>query len=152
MQEIFQQLGQLFLAAVPTSLLFIVLVFCYQFLVQKPLTAVLAKRRALTEGAMEEARKAIAEAEAKAADYADRLRHARADALKVRDQRIKQWNAQRDAALDGARKAAGDRVREAKAALETEAAAARNSIQASAADLARQAVRAVLPAPAGGSR
>jgi F-type H+-transporting ATPase subunit b len=152
MQDIVQQLGQLFLAAVPTALLFIVLVIAYQFLVQGPLTAVLEKRRTLTEGAMEAARKAIAEAEAKAAEYADRLRHARADAFKVRDQRIKQWNAERDATLDAARKAAGDKVRQAKAALEAEAAAARNSIQASAADLARQAVRAVLPAVAGGSR
>jgi F-type H+-transporting ATPase subunit b len=152
MQEIFQQLGQLFLAAVPTALLFIVLVLCYQFLVQGPLSAVLAKRRALTQGAMEDARKAIAEAEAKAAEYAERLRHARVEAMKVREQRIKQWSAERDAALDTARKAAGEKVRQAKAALETEAAAARSAIQASAADLARQAVRAILPAPAGGSR
>jgi F-type H+-transporting ATPase subunit b len=152
MQDIVQQLGQLFLAAVPTALLFIVLVVCYQFLVQGPLTKVLEKRRALTEGAMEDARKAIAQAESKSAEYADRLRRARADAMKVRDQRIKQWNAERDAALETARKAAGDKVRQARTALEAEAAAARNAIQASAADLARQAVHAVLPAPAGGSR
>jgi F-type H+-transporting ATPase subunit b len=152
MQEIAQQLGQLFLAAVPTALLFIVLVLAYQFLVQGPLTAVLEKRRALTEGAMEDARNAIAEAEAKAAEYADRLRHARADAFKIRDQRIKQWNGERDAALEAARKSAGDKVRQAKAALDAEAATARNTIQASVGDLARQAVRAILPAPAGGSR
>jgi F-type H+-transporting ATPase subunit b len=152
MQDVLQQLGQLFLGAIPTALLFIFLVVSYQFLVQRPLTAVLEKRRALTEGAMEDARKAIAQAEAKAAEYADRLRHARADAMKVRDQRIKQWNAERDAALDAARKAAGDKVRQARTALDAEADSARNTIQASAADLARQAVRAILPAPAGGSR
>jgi F-type H+-transporting ATPase subunit b len=152
MQDIVQQLGQLLLAAVPTSLLFIVLVVSYQFLVQGPLTAVLEKRRALTEGAIEDARKAISQAEARAAEYADRLRQARADAMKLRDQRIKQWNAERDAALDTARIAAGDKVRQARDVLEAEAATARSGIQASAADLARQAVRAVLPASAGGSR
>jgi F-type H+-transporting ATPase subunit b len=152
MQDIIQQLEQLFLAALPTSLLFIVLVISYQVLVQGPLTAVLKKRRALTEGAVEDARKAIAQAESKAAEYADRLRHARAEAMKVRDQRIRQWSAERDAALDAARRTAGDRVRQAKAALDSDTDAARNSIQASAADLARQAVRAILPAPAGGSR
>ena len=89
------------------------LVLAYQFLVQGPLTAVLAKRRALTEGAMEDARKAIADAEAKTAEYAERLRQARADAYKVREQRVKQWNAERDAALDAARKAAGEKVRQA---------------------------------------
>ncbi len=152
MQEILQQLGELFLEAIPTALLFIVLVLAYQFLIQGPLTAVLARRRALTEGAMEDARSAIAEAEAKAAQYAERLRQARSDAYKVREQRLKQWSAERDATLDAARKAAGQRVREAKADLDAEADSARKVIQASAADLAGQAIRAVLPAAAGGSR
>jgi len=152
MQDILQQLGALMVDAIPTALLFIVLVAAYQFLVQGPLTAVLAKRRALTEGAMEDARKAIAEAEAKAAEYASRLRQARADAHKHREERVKQWNAERDAALDAARKSAGDRVREAKADLDNQAEGARRAIQASAGDLAAQAIRAVLPAAAGGSR
>ena len=152
MQDILQQLGQLLLSAVPTALLFIFLVFAYQILVQGPLTAVLAKRRALTEGAMEDARKAIAEAEAKTAEYAERLRLTRADAYKLREQRIKQWSAERDTALDAARKSAGDKVRQAKAEIEAEAASARKTIQAAAADLAGLAVRAVLPLAAGGAR
>jgi F-type H+-transporting ATPase subunit b len=152
MQDVLQQLGGLLVDAVPTALLFIVLVLAYQFLVQGPLTAVLARRRELTEGAMEEARKSIAEAEAKAAEYAERMRQARAEAHRLRDQRIKQWNAERDSALDAARKTAGQRVRQAKADLEAEAAAARKAIEASVADLARQAVRAVLPVAAGGTR
>ena len=64
MQDIMLQLGGLLVGAIPTALLFIVLVFAYQYLVQGPLTAVLARRRALTEGAMEDARKAVAQAEA----------------------------------------------------------------------------------------
>lgn len=152
MQEIIQQLAQLLLSAIPTALLFIVLVISYQFLIQGPLTATLARRRALTEGAMEDAKKAVAQAEAKAAEYAERLRHARADAFKAREQRVKQWSAERDAALDAARKSAGERVRQAATAIEEEAASARRTIQASIADLANQAVRAVLPAAAGGSR
>jgi F-type H+-transporting ATPase subunit b len=151
MQDIIQQLGQLLVSAIPTALLFIVLVIAYQSLVQGPLTAVLAKRRALTLGAMEDAQKAIAQAEAKATVYADRLRHARADVFKVRELRMKQWHAERDAALDAARKSAGDKVRQATVALEAEAVAARKAIQASVADLAGQAVRAILPA-AGGTR
>jgi F-type H+-transporting ATPase subunit b len=152
MQDILQQLAELFIGAIPTALLFIVLVIAYQLLIQGPLTAVLAKRRALTEGAMEDARKAIAEAEAKTGEYVERLRQSRAEAYKVREQRMKQWGAERDAALDVSRKAAGEKVRQAKAALDTEAANARTSIQGSIADLAGQAVRAVLPVAAGGSR
>jgi F-type H+-transporting ATPase subunit b len=152
MQEIIQQLGTLMLGAVPTALLFIVLVLAYQFLVQGPLTATLKERRARTEGAIEEANKAIAQAEAKAAEYAAKLREARSAVLKNREQRIKQWNAERDAALDAARKASGFKVGQAKAELEAEAAHARQAIQASAADLANQVVRAVMPLAAGGSR
>ena len=42
MQDIFQKVGELLIGSIPTSLLFIVLVLAYQFLVQGPLTAVLA--------------------------------------------------------------------------------------------------------------
>jgi F-type H+-transporting ATPase subunit b len=146
------QVGQLLLGAVPTALLFIALVLCYQFLVQKPLTRILNERRARTEGAIEDAHQAIAQAEARAADYANKLRQARAEIFKIREQRIKQWNAEKDSALDDARKAAGLRVSQAKAELETEAGRARQAIQASAADLANQIVRTVLPLAAGSAR
>jgi F-type H+-transporting ATPase subunit b len=151
MQEIIQQVGALLIGAIPTALLFIVLVLAYQFLVQGPLTATLKLRRARTEGAQEDAQKAIALAEARAAEYAEKLRLARAEVYKLREQRVKQWTGERDAALDAARKAAHQKVAEARAALEAEAADARQSIQASAGDLARQVVRAVLPLAAGGT-
>lgn len=150
--EILQQLGNLLIGSVPTVLLFIVLVVAYQFLVQGPLTATLAERRARTDGALENAQQAIARAEAKAAEYAAQLRQARAEVFKIREQRVKQWTAERDAAVETARKAAAARVSEAKAALDAEAAVARKSIQASAGELAAQVVRAVLPQATGGSR
>jgi F-type H+-transporting ATPase subunit b len=152
MQVIIQQIEALLVGAIPTMLLFIVLVLAYQFLVQGPLTATLKKRRDLTEGAMEEAQKAIARAEARTAEYADKLRMARTEAYKVREQRVKQWNAERDAALDAARKTAGQKVSQAKAEVEAEAAVARQTILGSAGELAGQVVRAVLPLAAGGSR
>jgi F-type H+-transporting ATPase subunit b len=152
MQEVIQQLGTLLLGSVPTILLFIVLVLAYQFLVQGPLTATLKQRRARTEGAIEDAHKAIALAEARAAEYDAKLRQARAEVYKVREQRVKQRNAERDAALDAARKVAALKVSQAKAELEAETAHARQTLQATAGDLASQVVRAVLPLAAGGSR
>ena len=152
MQEIFQQLGALFIGAVPTMLLFIVLVLAYQFLVQAPLSKTLQARRDRTEGAIEAAQQALALAETRATEYADKLRQARGEVFKLREARIKQWNAERDAALEAARKAASLKVSHAKAELEDEAAEARTSIQAFAGDLARQVAMAVLPAAAGGSR
>lgn len=140
------------LGAVPTVLLFIVLVLAYQFLVQGPLTATLKQRRARTEGAIEDAQKAIARAEARSAEYAAALRQARTEVYKIREQRVQQWNAERDTALDAARKAAGSKVSQAKAELDAEAALARQTIQASAGELANQVVRVVMPLAAGGSR
>ncbi|HEY9127246.1 MAG TPA: ATP synthase F0 subunit B [Acidobacteriaceae bacterium] len=152
MQEILQQVGALLVGAIPTAGLFLVLVVAYQILVQGPLTETLRKRRALTTGAVEDARKAIEKAEARTAEYAEKLRQARADAYKIREQRVKQWNAERDAALEAARSAAGDKVSKAKAEVDAEAASARRAIEGSASELASQAVRAVLPAAAGGTR
>jgi F-type H+-transporting ATPase subunit b len=152
MQEIIQQVGNYLVGAVPTMLLFIVLVLAYQFLIQGPLNATLKQRRALTVGAIEDAHKAIERAESRAAEYSAKLRQARAEVYKVREQRVKQWTAERDAALDVARKAAGQKVEQARVELESEAAHARKSIEAAAGELASQVVRAVLPAAAGGSR
>ena len=152
MEEIVQQVEALLVGAVPTVVLFIVLVLAYQFLVQGPLTATLKQRRARTYGAIEDAHKAIAQAEARAAEYAAKLRLARAEVYKVREQRVKQGNAERDAALEVARKAGALKVSQARVELEAEAAQARLAIQASAGDLAKRVVRAVLPQAAGGSR
>lgn len=152
MQEIFQQVGTFLLGAVPTMVLFTILVIAYQFLVQGPLSETLKERRARTVGAIEEAEKAIEKAEARATEYATRLRQARSEVYKVREERSKQWTAERDAALDAARKKAGEKVAEARLELEAEADRARKSIEASAGELAGQVVRAVLPAAAGSSR
>jgi F-type H+-transporting ATPase subunit b len=152
MQLILQQIEALLIGAIPTMILFIVLVLVYQFLVQGPLSATLKKRRDLTEGAMEDAERAIARAESRTAEYAEKLRLARAEAYKIREQRVKQWNAERDAALDTARKAASSKLAQARAEVEAEAASARTSILSSAGELAAQVVRAVLPATAGGVR
>ncbi|MGA8728810.1 MAG: ATP synthase F0 subunit B [Terracidiphilus sp.] len=152
MQEIVQQVGAYLVGSIPTALLFLVLVVAYQFLVQKPLTATLKERRARTEGAVEDANRAIAEAEARTAEYAEKLRQARAEIFRAREQRIKQWTAERDAALEIARKAASSKVSQARTELEIEADRARTTIEGSIVELANQVVRAVLPAAAGGSR
>jgi F-type H+-transporting ATPase subunit b len=152
MQAIVQQLASMLVGAIPTMILFVVLVVAYQIFVQGPLTATLKRRRDLTEGAMEAAQKAIADAEERTAEYATKLRQARAEVYKIREQRLRQWNAERDAALHLARKAAGQKLIQARNEIEAEAAAARQAIQASAGDLAGQVVSAVLPVAAGGSR
>jgi F-type H+-transporting ATPase subunit b len=150
--SLLETVEHLLVGSIPTVILFIILVLAYQFLIQGPLSRTLRERRARTEGAIEEAHKAIARAEERAQEYAVKLRQARADIFKMREQRIKQWTAERDAALDVARKAAGQRVGQAKAEMDAEAASARSAIQLSAGELANRVVRAVLPMAAGGTR
>jgi F-type H+-transporting ATPase subunit b len=152
MQEIIQQLGDLVLSSVPTLILFILLVIAYQVLVQGPLSRTLKERRARTSGAVDEAKSAIDAAEAKAAEYANKLRQARTEVFRAREQRLHQAAQERDSVLAAARKAAVQRVLEAKLGLEAEAASARNVVLAGADQLAEQVVRAVMPATAGGSR
>lgn len=146
------QVWQLILGSIPTVILFILLVLAYQFLVQGPLTKMLRERYARTEGAVEEAHRAIARAEERANEYSTKLRQARTEVYKIREQRIKQWTAERDAALEAARSVAGQKVTQAKAEIEADAVGARQTIQASAGELAGRVVRAVLPLAAGGSR
>lgn len=150
--SILETVGHLVVGSIPTVILFIILVLAYQFLVQGPLSRTLRERYARTQGAVEEAHKAIARAEERAQEYAVKLRQARAEIFKMREQRIKQWTAERDAALDITRKTAGQKVAQAKVEVDAEAANARVSIQASAGELASRVVRAVLPMAAGGTR
>ncbi|WP_433984923.1 hypothetical protein RBB78_11920 [Tunturiibacter empetritectus] len=72
MDQILNQLGGLVLGSVPTMVLFILLVAAYGLLVRRPLDRVLAERRARTSGAIEQARRAIAAAEAETAAYEEK--------------------------------------------------------------------------------
>lgn len=146
MDQIVSQLGGLFLGAVPTMILFVLLVVLYGLLVRRPLEQVLAERRARTSGAVEQARGAISAAEAETAVYEDKLRAAKGEIYAAREQKLKQWNAERDAALDQARAATQDRVRTARQEIEQSATAARQQIEAMSDALTQQIMRAVLPA------
>jgi F-type H+-transporting ATPase subunit b len=146
MDEILNQLGGLVLGAVPTMVLFLLLVFAYSVLVRRPLARVLEERRARTSGAVEQARASIAEAEAKTADYEDRLRRAKAELFAAREKRLKQWHAERDQALAIARAATAEKVKAGKAEIDQGVAVAMQQIVGMSAELSEQIVRAVLPA------
>ncbi len=152
MQEIIKQLEALFIGALPTTALFVVLVVAYQFLIQGPLTAILKQRHAKTTGAVEEARKSIAEAEKRTEVYSEQLRTSRAEIYKAREERLQKWVAEREVALEAAREEATVQVREARDVIERETVVARKQVEASVNDLAQQVLNAVLPATAGGSR
>ena len=144
MNDIFRQLGVLFLGSIPTMVLFLILVFCYAALVERPLRRVLGERRERTAGAVERAHASIAVAEAKAAEYESRLRAARVEMQQARERQIAGWNAERDGAIADARAAAGARVRSARAALEADGERTRAGMSESIDGLAEQILGRVL--------
>ncbi len=154
MDEILGQLGGLLLGSVPT-IIFIVLLFgIYTVVVHRPLVKVLAERHSRTEGAIEKARADIAQAEARTAEYEQRLREARVTVFKSQEARRRQALQARAAAVAAARSRAQVQVEQARAAIEQDRVAAQASLQAESGRLAAAIIRAILQpatqAPAGG--
>ncbi len=134
------------LGAVPTIVLFVILVVAYGYLVRRPLDKVLAERRARTSGAVDHAHEAISLAEAKAAEYEDRLRRAKTEIFQAREQRMKKWATDREQALGEARAATMEKVQAAKTEIDQSVAVARRQIEEMSAELSEQILRAVMPA------
>ncbi|HXP46731.1 MAG TPA: ATP synthase F0 subunit B [Terriglobales bacterium] len=144
MDEILRQLGELLLAAIPTVVVFLILFFAYKLIVHKPLVAVLDERRARTQGAVEKANADIAAAEARTAEYEQRLRDARLSIFKKLEARRQQWLQARTAAVAEARAAAETRVKAARTSLEQDVEQAKVTLQAEGETLASQIIRTVL--------
>ena len=144
MEHTLRQLGELLLGSVPTIILLTILYILYTFLVYRPLTAVLAERRNRTQGAMEKARADIAAAEARTADYEQRLREARQKVFKNLENRRQQATQVRSEAVNQARVRAQEQVKHARALLEQDKQEATAKLQLEAGRLASEIVRTVL--------
>jgi F-type H+-transporting ATPase subunit b len=151
MDETLQQLGELLLGSVPTVILLALLYALYTVLVHQPLRRVLAERRSKTEGAVETSRADIAAAEARTAEYEQKLREARATVYRAQEARRQAALQARSNALNQARSRAQEQVQAAKQDIESDRAAAETGLPADAALLAREIVRRVLQ-PAGAGR
>jgi F-type H+-transporting ATPase subunit b len=157
MDKLVNQIGELLLGSIPTIVLFLLTCALYNFIVHRKLMAVLGERRARTEGAVEKAKRDIAAAETKAAEYDERIRQARVAVLKGAEERRRQILEARAKTLAEAKAAADSQVKAARAALEKEVAEARTGLQAQAEALSIIIMRTVLkPAgaamPAGGGQ
>src|SRR5579862_1742215 len=136
MEQTLRQLGELLLGSVPTVILLAFVYILYTVLVYKPLSAVLAERRSRTEGAMEKARADIAAAEARTADYEQRLREARQKVFKNLENRRQQATQVRMEAVNKARAQAQDQVKHARELLEQDKQEAMSKLQGDAGRLA----------------
>jgi F-type H+-transporting ATPase subunit b len=145
MDVLLQQIGDLVLGSMPTLILFILLILGYRFILYGRLMQVREERRARTAGAVEKSRLAMAQADLRTQEYEAKLRAARADLMRRREQRVQQRNAEREQALAAARVVAQEKTRAAQQALEAQTAEARRQIEASAPELATRVLAAVLP-------
>jgi len=157
MDETLRQVGELLLGSIPTIIFMVLIYGIYNLLVHKPLVKVLAERREKTEGAVEKARADIAAAEARTAEYEQRLREARMTVFKHQEALRQQALQARTVALAEARNRAQAQVEQARTAIDKDKTAAQAGLQAESGKLAAEIIRIVLrPAtprvPAGGGQ
>src|SRR6202158_687119 len=136
MNEILGQLGGLLLGSVPTIIFVILLFGIYPAGLHNPLTKVLAERRSRTEGAIEKAQADIAQAEARTADYEQRLREARMTLFKSQEARRQVALQARCAAVNEARTKAQAQVDQARKAIEQDKVSAQSGLEAESGRLA----------------
>ena len=144
MDQTLKQLGELLLGAVPTVFLLALLYALYSAIVHKPLQRVLAERRSKTEGAVEKSKADIAAAEARTAEYEQKMREARASVFRSQEARRQAAAQARANVVNEARTKAQAQVQAAKADIEKDRAAAEQGLQAEATSLAQEIVRRVL--------
>lgn len=151
--DILQQLGELFLEALPT--VFIVLLF-YVFLRWSffgPIERVLAERRARTEGARREAEHARAVAHERLRAYQEAMKKAQGEIYTEQETVRRALLEERAAQVRKARAAASERTQAAKTQIEAEIAAARLELERSTPALAGEIVQNILgPAQSGPGR
>jgi len=151
MDQTLHQLGELLLGAIPTVLLLATLYVIFTVIVHRPLQRVLAERRSKTEGAVEKSKADISAAEARTAEYEQRLREARATVFRAQESRRQAAVQARTNAVNEARGKAQAQVQAAKADIENDRVAAQKGLQGEAAALAQEIVRRVMQ-PAGAER
>jgi F-type H+-transporting ATPase subunit b len=128
--------------------LLLLLYAIYQNVVRKPLERILKERRDRTEGAALKARADVAAAEARTQEYEEKLREARLAVFKAQEARRQKAQQMRSEAMTEDRAKAQEQIRQAKAGIEQDMAAARVGLQAETERLATEIVRTILK-PAG---
>ena len=155
MDETLRQIGELLLGAIPTVIFFLLLFGLYTVLVHKPLARVLAERRSRTQGAIEKARADVSAAEARTAEYEQKLRDARVALFKAQEARRAKASQLRAQAVADARYKAQAQIEAARASIEQDKAAAKQNLESEAGRLATEIIRTIIKpaisqAPAGG--
>jgi F0F1-type ATP synthase membrane subunit b/b' len=146
---IFNQLGDLFLSAVPTVIIVFLFYFFMRWSFFTPVIRVLAERHKRAEGARQEAEASRAAVKERLRVYNEALRKARGEIFAEQEAARSRVLEERQAAISAARVAAQQELQVAKQVLAADVEAARAQLAESSAALAGEIADAIL---AGGPR
>ncbi len=139
-----QTAGALLIEALPTFIVVILLHWYLKTTLFQPLEKVLADRHAQTEGARQQAAAALASAEAKVAEYDNRLRAARSEIYQEQESWRRQLIDEQTAAVAKAREESHAQIQSAKLQISTQVEEARATLTKEAEGLADQIVGSIL--------
>jgi F-type H+-transporting ATPase subunit b len=153
--EIVNQLGALFLAAVPTVIIVFLFYLFLRWSFFKPMERVLSERRKRAEGARIEAESSRVATQEKQRFYTEKVRKARAEIFAEQETLRRRTLDERQATINTARTAAQTALQEAKKGIAADVKAARVELERSSGDLANDIAEAILagsPSGPGGSQ
>lgn len=144
--EILKQLGDLFLAAIPTAIVVFLFYLFLRWSFFTPIARVVAERGKRIEGARREAEDLRKSAQEKSRAYQDILRKARAELFREQETARRAALDERGAALQQARQRANEEIQSAKRRIRVEIETARAELESSSTQLAVEIARAILQA------
>jgi len=154
--EILNQLGELFLAAVPTVILVFLFYLFLRWSFFGPIERVLSERHRRAEGAREEAESSRAAVQEKLRAYNEALRKVRGEIFAEQEAARRRFLDERQAAVSAARSAAQQELQVAKKALAADVEAARMELEQSSEAMAGEIAETILaglpPVPGGARR
>jgi len=148
--EIVNQLGELFLAAVPTVIIVFLFYFFLRWSFFNPIQRVLSERHKRAEGARAEAEASRTAAHEKQRVYNETLKKARAEVFTAQESLRRRALDERQATINNARASAQAALQEAKKGIEADVKAARTELERSSEILAKDIAEAILAGLASG--
>ena len=142
--DIFNQLGELLLSAVPTVILVLLFYFFMRWSFFGPIERVLAERHKRAEGARREAEASRSAVREMMREYHEALRKARGEIFAEQEAVRRRVLDERQAAISTARLAAQQELQGAKKALAADVEAARAQLEQSSSVLASEIAEAIL--------
>ena len=150
--EIVNQLGELFLAAVPTVIIVFLFYLFMRWSFFKPMERVLSERHQRAEGARTEAEASRVTAHEKQRLYNDTVKKARVEVFAEQESQRRRTLDERQATINKARTAAQTALQEAKKEIAAEVKTARAELERSKDTLADDIAEAVLAGRPSGPR